>query len=63
MARGDAQTVADHLDRIAAVSSSAASAYRSLARLTADRAMAGGLIDVDAAASLLGVLADGEGTS
>ena len=56
VARGDAQTVALHLDRIAAVSPLAADAYRALARLTADRAVAAGLIDVPTAAGLLEVL-------
>lgn len=56
VARGDAQTVALHLERIAAMSPLAADAYRALARLTADRAVAAGLIDVTAAAGLLQVL-------
>ena len=61
VARGDADTVAHHLHRIAEVSPAAAAAYRALARLTADRAVAAGLIDVSAAAELLVVLsADGE---
>jgi predicted short-subunit dehydrogenase-like oxidoreductase (DUF2520 family) len=60
VARGDAMTVAYHLRRIAEVSPAAAAAYRALARLTADRAVAAGLIDVTAAAELLVVLsADG----
>jgi len=62
VARGDADTVAEHLTRIAQVSPPAAGAYRALARLTADRAVAAGLIDVTSAARLLGVLAaTGEG--
>ena len=56
VARGDAHTVAEHLQRIAAVSPAAAAAYRALARLTADRAVAAGLIDIAAAADLLDVL-------
>ena len=61
VARGDADTVAHHLQRIAEVSPAAAAAYRALARLTADRAVAAGLIDVSAAAELLVVLsAEGE---
>jgi predicted short-subunit dehydrogenase-like oxidoreductase (DUF2520 family) len=63
VARGDARTVADHLERIGEVSPPAASAYRALARLTADRAVAAGLIDMDAAASLLGTLADRGGVA
>jgi predicted short-subunit dehydrogenase-like oxidoreductase (DUF2520 family) len=62
VARGDARTVAEHLRRIAEVSPVAAGAYRSLARLTADRAVAGGLIDLSEAAELLDVLSEeGEG--
>jgi predicted short-subunit dehydrogenase-like oxidoreductase (DUF2520 family) len=56
VARGDAQTVAEHLRRIGEVSPAAAAGYRALARLTADRAVAAGLIDVSQAAELLGVL-------
>jgi predicted short-subunit dehydrogenase-like oxidoreductase (DUF2520 family) len=56
VARGDARTVAAHLEQIDAVSPVAADAYRALARLTADRAVGAGLIDVDAAAGLLDVL-------
>ena len=62
VARGDAETVASHLREIEAASPAAAAGYRALARLTADRAVAAGLIDVSAAADLLGVLAsDGSG--
>ncbi len=56
VARGDARTVADHLLHIDAVSPAAAAAYRALARLTADRALSAGLIDVAAAAELLAAL-------
>lgn len=63
VARGDAATVAEHLHRIALVSPPAAGAYRALARLTADRALAAGLIDVDAAGGLLDVLAPEGGAS
>ncbi len=62
VARGDAETVASHLRILQATSPAAAAGYRALARLTADRAVAAGLIDVTAAADLLGVLAaDGAG--
>ena len=57
VARGDARTVEQHLHRIADVSPLAASAYQALARLTADRALSAGLIDVAAASDLLDVLA------
>lgn len=64
VARGDAVTVAEHLRRIARVSPAAAAGYRALARLTADRALAAGLIDITAASALLEVLSapiDGAG--
>jgi predicted short-subunit dehydrogenase-like oxidoreductase (DUF2520 family) len=57
VARGDADTVALHLRRIREVSPAAGAAYRALARLTADRALSAGLIDVTSAARLLEVLA------
>ena len=57
VARGDADTVAEHLRRIEAVSPAAAAGYQALARLTADRALAAGLIDLDSASELLAVLA------
>jgi predicted short-subunit dehydrogenase-like oxidoreductase (DUF2520 family) len=58
VARGDAATVAEHLRRVREVSPVAGDAYRSLARLTADRALGAGLIDIDAASRLLEVLSD-----
>ena len=57
VARGDADTVAEHLRRIESVSPAAGAGYRALARLTADRALGAGLIDMTAAARLLEVLA------
>jgi len=57
VARGDADTVEVHLRRIREVSPAAGAAYRALARLTADRALDAGLIDMSAAARLLAVLA------
>ncbi|MEI7925063.1 MAG: DUF2520 domain-containing protein, partial [Chloroflexota bacterium] len=57
VARGDADTVEVHLRRIREVSPAAGAAYRALARLTADRALDAGLIDMSAAARLLEVLA------
>lgn len=58
VARGDADTVAAHLAAMAAISPAAAAAYRSLGRLTADRALHAGLIDLAAAERLLTVLAE-----
>ncbi|MFC7550327.1 Rossmann-like and DUF2520 domain-containing protein [Plantactinospora sp. GCM10030261] len=58
VSRGDAGTVARHLDRLAGTAPESVAAYLALARRTADRAIdAGRLRPVDAVA-LLGVLAD-----
>lgn len=57
VARGDAATVADHLEVMSDLSPVVTDSYRSLARLTADRAVAAGLIDPGAAERLLDVLA------
>ena len=59
VARGDARTVADHLESMGEMSPVVVDAYRTLARLTADRALGAGLIDPAAAESLLEVLAEG----
>jgi predicted short-subunit dehydrogenase-like oxidoreductase (DUF2520 family) len=58
VARGDAGTVAAHVRELAGVSREAAAAYRAMARLTADRALAAGLLDPVTAERLLDVLAD-----
>lgn len=63
VSRGDAQTVADHLQRLSDVSPVVGDAYRAMARLTADRALAAGLIDPAAAEELLDVLSARGGTS
>lgn len=57
VARGDAQTIAEHLDSIRDLPPVVVDAYRTLARLTADRALAAGLIDLADAQALLDVLA------
>lgn len=59
VARGDAGTVAAHVRELRAVSPHTASAYLAMARLTADRALAAGLLRPDAAEALLDVLAEG----
>ena len=59
VARGDAGTVAAHLRELRAVSPQALSAYVAMARLTADRALAAGLLKPEAAEALLDVLAEG----
>lgn len=58
VARGDAGTVADHLHELARVSPEGLQAYVALARLTADRALAAGLLKPEDAERLLEVLAD-----
>jgi predicted short-subunit dehydrogenase-like oxidoreductase (DUF2520 family) len=57
VARGDAGTVEAHIAALAAVPATRA-AYVALARLTADRALASGLLKSDDAERLLGVLGD-----
>ncbi|HEX3829863.1 MAG TPA: DUF2520 domain-containing protein [Sporichthyaceae bacterium] len=59
VARGDAGTVAAHVAAIAGQSPEAAAAYVAMARLTADRALAAGLLDSPRAADLLEVLRRG----
>jgi predicted short-subunit dehydrogenase-like oxidoreductase (DUF2520 family) len=61
VARGDAETVAAHVQAIAAAAPESLSAYLALARLTADRAMAAGRLAPADAQRLLGVLAGNAG--
>jgi predicted short-subunit dehydrogenase-like oxidoreductase (DUF2520 family) len=58
VARGDAGTVEGHIAELGRVSPEARRAYVALARLTADRALAAGLLKADAAERLLDVLAE-----
>jgi predicted short-subunit dehydrogenase-like oxidoreductase (DUF2520 family) len=58
VARGDAGTVAGHVEELGRVSSEARGAYVALARLTADRALAAGLLKPDDASRLLDALAE-----
>ena len=58
VARGDETTVAAHVAVLAARDPAALPAYRALARLTADRALAAGRLSPGDAARLLGVLGD-----
>ena len=58
VARGDAGTVAAHMDELRHVSPQALAAYVAMARLTADRALAAGLLRPEAAEALLDVLAE-----
>jgi predicted short-subunit dehydrogenase-like oxidoreductase (DUF2520 family) len=57
VARGDAETVAGHLDALREVSPEALRAYVAMARLTADRALAAGILAPPDAQRLLDVLA------
>jgi predicted short-subunit dehydrogenase-like oxidoreductase (DUF2520 family) len=56
VARGDADTVASHVDALRADAPGALPAYLALARLTADRAVAAGTLSAPDAQRLLGVL-------
>jgi predicted short-subunit dehydrogenase-like oxidoreductase (DUF2520 family) len=58
VARGDAGTVAAHVRELERVSPEALAAYVAMARLTADRALAAGLLRPERAEALLDVLAD-----
>src|SRR6266700_951721 len=57
VARGDAETVAGHIQALRAASPAAVAAYVALARLTADRALAAGTLAAADAQRLLDVLA------
>jgi predicted short-subunit dehydrogenase-like oxidoreductase (DUF2520 family) len=59
VARGDAGTVAAHVAELRRVAPETVPAYIAMARLTADRALAAGLLRPEAAEALLGVLAEG----
>jgi len=56
VARGDAGTVAAHIRELGQISSSARAAYVALARVTADRALAAGVLRPESAEALLDVL-------
>jgi predicted short-subunit dehydrogenase-like oxidoreductase (DUF2520 family) len=56
VARGDADTVASHVEALRADAPEALPAYLALARLTADRAVAAGTLSAPDAQRLLGVL-------
>ena len=60
VARGDAGTVAAHLAEISEVAPETRATYVALARATADRALANGMLRPDAAERLLDVLAGRE---
>ncbi|MEV4442980.1 DUF2520 domain-containing protein, partial [Streptomyces sp. NPDC049577] len=59
VARGDAGTVAAHVAQLRAHAPQALAGYLAMARTTADRALAHGLLKPELAEDLLGVLADG----
>ena len=58
--RGDANTVSSHLALLGGISPAVGDAYRSLARLTAERAIESGLLRTDDAARLIDVLGSAE---
>jgi predicted short-subunit dehydrogenase-like oxidoreductase (DUF2520 family) len=58
VARGDAETVAEHVDALRADAPEALPAYLVLARLTASRALASGMLSAPDAQRLLDVLAE-----
>ena len=58
VARGDAETVAGHVDALRVAAPEALPAYLALARLTATRAMASGMLSAPDAQRLLDVLAE-----
>ncbi|MCD9145273.1 Rossmann-like and DUF2520 domain-containing protein [Streptomyces albireticuli] len=60
VARGDAGTVAAHIEELRAHAPQAVAGYLAMARTTADRALAHGLLKPELAEDLLGVLADGD---
>ncbi len=57
VARGDSGTVATHVQTLSRHAPQTVEAYVALGRLTAERALASGLLDVEQAAALLDVLA------
>ncbi|MFI1800767.1 Rossmann-like and DUF2520 domain-containing protein [Streptomyces sp. NPDC020379] len=59
VARGDAGTVAAHIAELRTHAPQAVAGYLAMARTTADRALAHGLLKPELAEDLLGVLADG----
>ncbi|AYN40094.1 DUF2520 domain-containing protein [Streptomyces dangxiongensis] len=59
VARGDAGTVAAHVTELRKHAPQAVAGYLAMARATADRALAHGLLKPELAEDLLGVLADG----
>ncbi|MFI5671821.1 Rossmann-like and DUF2520 domain-containing protein [Streptomyces sp. NPDC051704] len=61
VARGDAGTVAAHVAELRKHAPASVSGYLAMARTTADRALAHGLLKPELAEDLLGVLADPEG--
>ncbi|WP_419996841.1 Rossmann-like and DUF2520 domain-containing protein [Streptomyces boninensis] len=61
VARGDAGTVAAHIEQLRAHAPQAVSSYVAMARATADRALAHGVLKPELAEDLLGVLAERRG--
>ncbi|MYR58488.1 DUF2520 domain-containing protein, partial [Streptomyces sp. SID625] len=59
VARGDAGTVAAHVSELRRHAPQTVAGYLAMARATADRALAHGLLKPELAEDLLGVLAEG----
>jgi predicted short-subunit dehydrogenase-like oxidoreductase (DUF2520 family) len=60
VARGDAGTVAAHVEELRKHAPAAVAGYLAMARTTADRALAHGMLKPELAEDLLGVLAEGD---
>jgi predicted short-subunit dehydrogenase-like oxidoreductase (DUF2520 family) len=63
VARGDAGTVRTHLAELRRISPQMLESYRALARATAGRALANGMLKTESAEELLDLLVEGEGTT
>lgn len=58
ISRGDISTVKAHIEELAKVSPATLTAYKSMGRLTAERALESGMLSIDQAQALLQVLGD-----
>lgn len=58
ISRGDVSTVKAHIEELSKVSPATLTAYKSMGRLTAERALESGMLNIDQAQALLQVLGD-----
>ena len=58
ISRGDVQTVISHIEQLTKISPATLSAYKSMGRLTAERALESGMLTTEQAQALLQVLSD-----